>query len=64
MIGTQNIIVDEGIHHPSLVDDVLGDEKVIDPPPGVARPGVEAVGPPGILDSVRVEMAEGVHVAP
>src|SRR5699024_7740685 len=39
-----------------------GDDEVVDAPPGVVLPGVEAVAPPAVGPGlVRVEVAEGVH---
>ena len=43
MVRAKNIIVDEGILQPSFIDDIPGDKEIIDPPPGVGFPGVEAV---------------------
>ena len=39
----------------------VGDEKIVDAPPRVVLPGVEAVGPPGVGPlPVRIEVPEGV----
>ena len=42
----------------------VGDDEVVDAPPGVVLPGVKAVGPPGVGPGhVRVEVPEGVGKA-
>ena len=63
MIRPEDVVVDKRFYNPPFVDDILCDEEIVDAPPGVARTGIEAVGPPGVLDGVRIEVAEGVHVA-
>ena len=46
MIGTENIVVDEGLFDPAFINHILGHEKIIDAPPDIAIPGFKAVGPP------------------
>ena len=63
MIGSKYIIFDESLLNPALVDDVLGDKKIIDPPPDVAVAGLETIGPPRILNGIRMKVTEGVNVS-
>jgi len=63
MVRPKDIIVYEGLLNPILSNYILGDKKIIDPPPDVAVAGLEAVGPPRIFYSAWMEMAEGVNVS-
>ena len=47
-----------------FVLDVIGRDKIVNPPPRVILPGVESVAPPGIGPlPIRVKMAEGIGEA-
>ena len=45
------------------VDGVVRHEEVVNAPTGVVGPGVKTVGPPGVLDGIRMQMAVSIHIA-
>ena len=52
----------EDIRPGDVLRQPLGNEEVVNPPPGVVLPGVEAVAPPAVCPgAVWVQAAEGVH---
>jgi len=63
MIGSGDVIINEGIFDPALFHQILRNDKIIDPPSDISGSGAEPVGPPGILCNIRVQISERVHVA-
>ena len=61
VVGAGDFVVDGGGE--DAVAEGGGDDEVVDAPPGVVGAGVEAVGPPGVLDLAGVLEAPGVDEA-
>ena len=59
MVGTENLIVNAGGGNPPA--QALGNYEVVDTPADVLLAGLEAVGPPGLLDLVGIERTPRVH---
>ena len=62
MIGAEYIVVDKCFFDPVLLNDIVGDEEVINPPSNVPCSCLKAVGPPRVFYSIRKKMPEGVHI--
>src|SRR5688572_32846862 len=61
MIRAQHILMDG--HLPDSGQEGFGNEEIVQPPADAAFTRAHAIGPPGILDSLRVKMAVHVHKA-
>ena len=62
MIAAEHIVMEYHIF--DFVLDVIGRDKVVDPPSCIILPGIEPVAPPGIGPfPIRVKMAEGIGEA-
>lgn len=62
MIGSGNVIINEGVFDPAIFHHILGNDKIINPPPDISGSGAEPVGPPGILRQIRLQVPERVHI--
>ena len=63
MIGSGDVIINEGFFDPALFHQIPGNDEIIDPPSDISGSGAKPVGPPGILCDIRVQVPERVHIA-
>ena len=61
VVAAVHLCADGGVRHPG--QQTPGHDEIVDAPPHVLLPGVEAVAPPGIGDLLRVQGPEGVGKA-
>ena len=62
VVRAEDVPIDGGVRH--LLTQAIGHQKVVDAPPGVVLPGVEAVAPPGVgAGDAGVPIPEGIGEA-
>lgn len=55
--------MDKGLFDNAFIHEILGYEKIVNPPPCIVLPGIKSIGPPGIFYGFRIKMPEGVHIS-
>jgi len=61
VVRAMDFIPDNHIFYPG--NQGLGNEEIVQPPTDVALAGITDIGPPSVLDALRVQMAVNVHEA-
>ena len=63
MIGPVNIIINECVFNPSVINHISGDKEVIDTPPDIFLSGIKAITPVRIRFLIRMLAPESVDHA-
>ena len=58
MIGALDVGVD--FRGGEVRDEAIGDDEIVNPPPGILLPGLEPIRPPRVLHLLRIQIPERI----